>query len=125
MYTGLADPVISPLDTFAYYESVAKAMGGMDSTRSFYRFFPAPGMGHCGGGAGPNTFDALAALEQWVEKGRRPIRFPRRTQPTGGRSHASAVRVSAVAAIQRCRQYRRCGELQLRRPLIVAKSSNR
>ena len=32
----------------------------------------APGMGHCGGGPGPNQFDALTALEQWVEKGVAP-----------------------------------------------------
>jgi feruloyl esterase len=29
-------------------------------------------MGHCSGGYGPNTFDALGALEQWVEKGVAP-----------------------------------------------------
>ena len=29
-------------------------------------------MGHCGGGAGPNTFDAVAALDQWVEHGAAP-----------------------------------------------------
>jgi feruloyl esterase len=27
-----------------------------------------PGMGHCSGGTSPNRFDALAALEPWVEK---------------------------------------------------------
>jgi len=31
-----------------------------------------PGIGHCGGGPGPNTFDAQAALDQWVEHGRAP-----------------------------------------------------
>jgi feruloyl esterase len=31
-----------------------------------------PGMGHCGGGYGPNRFDALTALEGWVEKGVAP-----------------------------------------------------
>jgi feruloyl esterase len=31
-----------------------------------------PGMAHCRGGEGPNTFDALSALEQWVEKGAVP-----------------------------------------------------
>jgi len=34
----------------------------------------APGMGHCAGGQGPNTFDMLTALEQWVEQGRAPER---------------------------------------------------
>jgi feruloyl esterase len=76
MYTGLADPVVSPLDTIAYYENVVRAMGGMEATRSFFRFFPAPGMAHCGGGAGPNTFDALAALEAWIEKGTPPDSIP-------------------------------------------------
>ena len=35
-------------------------------------FFIAPGMGHCAGGPGPNQFDAIGALEQWVEKGIAP-----------------------------------------------------
>ena len=29
-------------------------------------------MNHCGGGEGPNSFDTLGALEQWVEKGKAP-----------------------------------------------------
>ena len=32
----------------------------------------APGMAHCGGGEGPNDFDELTALEQWVEQGKAP-----------------------------------------------------
>jgi len=31
-----------------------------------------PGMYHCNRGPGPNFFDALATLEQWVERGRAP-----------------------------------------------------
>jgi feruloyl esterase len=72
MYTGWADPVVPPLDTVAYYDAVAKTMGGLEKTREFYRFFLAPGMGHCSGGPGPNQFDALTALENWVEKGVAP-----------------------------------------------------
>jgi feruloyl esterase len=29
-------------------------------------------MGHCRGGEGPNVFDAVAALEQWVEQKKAP-----------------------------------------------------
>ena len=29
-------------------------------------------MGHCGGGEGPNVFDKIGILEQWVEKGKAP-----------------------------------------------------
>jgi pimeloyl-ACP methyl ester carboxylesterase len=72
MYTGWSDPVVPPQDTVAYYDAVVKAMGGLEKTRDFYRFFLAPGMGHCSGGPGPNQFDHLAALEQWVEKGVAP-----------------------------------------------------
>ena len=76
MYTGLADPVVSPLDTIEYYDSVVKANGGLEATRRFYRFFPVPGMAHCGGGAGTSTFDTLAALEAWVERGISPETIP-------------------------------------------------
>ena len=31
-----------------------------------------PGMQHCGGGEGPNSFDPMTALEQWVENGKAP-----------------------------------------------------
>ena len=40
-----------------------------------YRLFMVPGMGHCSGGEGPNTFDMVAALEEWVEHGRAPDRI--------------------------------------------------
>jgi feruloyl esterase len=33
-----------------------------------------PGMQHCSGGPGPNSFDMLTALEDWVEKGKAPNR---------------------------------------------------
>jgi feruloyl esterase len=72
MYTGWADPVVPPQDTAAYYDGVVKTMGGLDKTREFFRFFTAPGMGHCAGGPGPNQFDTVTALEQWVEKGVAP-----------------------------------------------------
>ncbi len=37
-----------------------------------YRLFVVPGMGHCRGGEGPNAFDVVAALEQWVEQKKAP-----------------------------------------------------
>jgi feruloyl esterase len=33
-------------------------------------------MAHCGGGRGTSTFDALAALEAWVERGIAPDSIP-------------------------------------------------
>jgi len=31
-------------------------------------------MDHCGFGEGPNTLDAIGAIEQWVEQGKTPER---------------------------------------------------
>lgn len=72
MYHGWADPVVPPEDGVRYYTLVEQAMGGEEKTRDFFRLFMAPGMGHCGGGPGPNTFDALSALDQWVAHGSAP-----------------------------------------------------
>jgi len=69
MYHGWADQLVGPLTSVNYYESLAKDL------RSSVRLFMAPGMGHCGGGEGPNTFDMLSAMEQWVEQGKAPARI--------------------------------------------------
>jgi feruloyl esterase len=71
-YHGWADPQISPANSTQYYTRVVDALGGAGKVHDSYRLFMAPGMGHCGGGEGPNTFDMVAALEQWVEQGRAP-----------------------------------------------------
>jgi feruloyl esterase len=71
MYHGWNDQLISPFNTVNYYTSVSKTMGTIQ-TDEFLRLYMAPGMQHCAGGAGPNTFDALSALEQWVERGKKP-----------------------------------------------------
>lgn len=72
MYHGWADPTISPMNSVNYYESVISAMGGLQSTESFARLFMIPGMEHCGKGPGPDDFDKLTVIEQWVEDGKAP-----------------------------------------------------
>jgi len=68
MYHGWADPVVPPEDGVRYYEAVQKTMGGAENTQDFFRLFMVPGMAHCGGGPGPNSFDAVAALDKWVSQ---------------------------------------------------------
>ena len=34
-----------------------------------------PGMGHCSGGEGPDTFDKISLMEHWVEQGEAPARI--------------------------------------------------
>jgi feruloyl esterase len=83
-YHGWADPQITPYNSTAYFERVAAASGGASRVHGSYRLFMAPGMAHCGGGAGPNDFDELAALEQWVEKGIAPDQIVA-SHATGGK----------------------------------------
>lgn len=69
---GLADPAISPVGTIAYYQAVQNFMGGAARTSDFARLFMLPGVGHCGGGDGPDSFNGLGALVDWVEQGQAP-----------------------------------------------------
>jgi feruloyl esterase len=71
-YHGWNDPQISPGNSVQYYRRVVEALGGAGKVQDSYRLFMAPGMAHCGGGEGPNSFDMVSALEQWVEQGRAP-----------------------------------------------------
>ena len=40
------------------------------------RLFMVPGMGHCAGGDGTDTFDAIGALDRWVTQGKTPDQIP-------------------------------------------------
>lgn len=72
-YHGWSDQDIAPLASVNFYKSAAKALGEAKAA-SALRLFMVPGMGHCGGGDGPNTFDMMPALEAWVEHGQAPTR---------------------------------------------------
>ncbi|MEO8258019.1 MAG: tannase/feruloyl esterase family alpha/beta hydrolase [Acidobacteriota bacterium] len=71
-YHGWNDPQISPGNSVQYYQRVAEASGGAARVQASHRLFMAPGMGHCGGGEGPSSFDMVAALEHWVEQKQAP-----------------------------------------------------
>jgi hypothetical protein len=75
LWQGLADPAISPVGTIAYYQAVQNYMGGAAQTQEFARLFMLPGVAHCGGGDGPDSFNGLGALVNWVEKGQAPTSF--------------------------------------------------
>lgn len=70
LYHGWADPGPAPENTVNYYEAVNKKLGGKQD--DWMRLFLMPGVGHCGGGVGPDQADFLGALEQWREKGVAP-----------------------------------------------------
>lgn len=71
MVHGWEDQNIPPLGSVDYYNKLVGTMG-KDRVEAAVRLYMVPGMGHCGGGDGPNQFDMLAALEQWREHGDAP-----------------------------------------------------
>ncbi|KQM75768.1 feruloyl esterase [Xylophilus sp. Leaf220] len=71
---GMADPIFSAQDTVAYYERLTARNGGRAATESFARTLLVPGMNHCSGGPATDSFDAVQAMVDWVEKGIAPDR---------------------------------------------------
>ena len=83
IYHGWNDPAISPLNSIQYVQAVQKQMGSAAS--NVVQLYMVPGMEHCAGGPGPNSFGQLGlpaaagpgtgmldALERWVEDGKQP-----------------------------------------------------
>jgi hypothetical protein len=71
LWQGEADYSIPFITSDAYYQAVVQAMGGLSATKQFARYYPLPGVGHCGGN-GPDTYDGLGAVVAWTEKGNAP-----------------------------------------------------
>lgn len=61
---GLADELLAPNGTYEYYQRVLDLDA---SAADYFRFFPAPGVGHCGGGVGHFPNSTLQSLVDWVE----------------------------------------------------------
>jgi feruloyl esterase len=74
LYHGWADPQITPLNTTAYFDSVLDRTGTRSRGRSI-QLYMEPGVNHCWGGDGPDTFDVVGALERWEESGHAPARI--------------------------------------------------
>jgi feruloyl esterase len=79
LYHGWADQNVAPQSTINYYKRVldtaSATVGGESKTADSIRLFMAPGMAHCGGGEGPNTFDMMSAVTDWRENGHPPERI--------------------------------------------------
>jgi hypothetical protein len=76
-FVGGNDQFIYPRGVINYYREMASRYSrsnkpDFENLQRFYRLFRAPGVGHCGGGAGPSPVDPFGALVKWVEKGVAP-----------------------------------------------------
>ena len=72
LYHGWADQQVAPGSSVEFYKAVLDESGGLEQTTDWVRLFMAPGMAHCSGGEGPDTFDKISLIEQWVERGKAP-----------------------------------------------------
>lgn len=77
-YHGLFDPLIMPRGTTNYYNALN---GDVEDKDKYYRYFPYPNAGHCGG-AGLNAEQLFTALVDWVENGNAPKQLVAQVSPT-------------------------------------------
>ncbi|KAH7121806.1 Tannase/feruloyl esterase [Dactylonectria estremocensis] len=83
-FHGLADEVISPKGTEQYYEAVTKLIPDI---HNFYRYFEAPGLGHCVGGPSGQPDQIFRQLQDWVERGIAPESTPVELKVPGNETH--------------------------------------
>ena len=72
LYHGFSDDMASPYRSLWFYRALARQERGYARLQEGARLFMVPGMGHCKGGPGPNSFNTLTALDDWVSKGIAP-----------------------------------------------------
>ena len=70
MLENMADYAQSPYAGIGYYQAVVSRLGQPNVDR-FMKLYTAPGVDHVGSGA-PGHVDMLAALADWVERGKAP-----------------------------------------------------
>jgi feruloyl esterase len=79
---------------------------GATQTENSLRLFAIPGMGHCTGGSGCDTFDKLAELDRWVETGKAPERIVA-SKLQGGK----VIRTHPLCAYPEVARYKGTGDM--------------
>jgi feruloyl esterase len=93
MWNGTADGSITTHNAMEYYKTVAVHFGNgtpdFDVLQPWFRYFQAPGVGHCGGGDGPqpNQGGMFETMVDWVENGVAPNTIT----ATGGNYYGTPV----------------------------------
>jgi hypothetical protein len=128
LYHGWEDPAIPALNTVSYYQSVITTMG-QPAADSFVRLYMAPGVQHCNGGPGPDSFgqagdwthsddpqhddpqhNARVALEQWVEKGTAPSTLIATKYSNSNEQHTTPKMTRPLCAYPETAKYKGVGD---------------
>ena len=73
MWHGWADPQVTPQNSTIYFNNVLTTVGQQAEARS--RCSCCQACTTARADPGPDRFDRMAAIEQWVEQGRKPTRI--------------------------------------------------
>ena len=105
IYIGWTD-YHNPMEVVNYYKTVVKNAGetkGADAVR----LFTIPGMDHCFGGAGCDTFNKLGTIDKWVETGKAPEQLVAKKVTDG-----KTVRTSTLCAYPKVAKYNGSGDME-------------
>ena len=80
MYHGWNDPLVSPFNSVNYYNDVTATTPTLAADS--IRLLMMPGVNHCRGGVGTDTWDQVAVLDPGAPGARRPNAWMLRTWPT-------------------------------------------
>ena len=111
LYHGWSDAAVPPLATVDYYGRVTSKMG--PKVADFSRLYMVPGMQHCGGGPGPNSFrePITAALEHWVESGAAPDALIATKYKEEGNPASGAARTRPLCPYPQVARYKGSGSI--------------
>ena len=74
MFHGWNDQQVPAMSSVTYYTRVLDAAGHNAAGKSV-QLYMVPGMNHCQGGVGTDTFDKVAAMEEWMAQGTAPVQI--------------------------------------------------
>jgi feruloyl esterase len=115
IYIGWTD-YHNPLELVGYYNRVL-ANDGEGNAANAMRLFLIPGMDHCFGGFGCDTFDKLGTIDKWVETGKAPEQVLASKLADG-----KVVRTSQLCAYPKVAQYKGAGDTEDAASFVCADS---
>jgi hypothetical protein len=117
IYHGWSDTAIAPANAVNYYQSVVAKMG-QKQAGEFVQLYMVPGMQHCAGGPGPDSFgtnpaaaasDPLhsmsLALDRWVDQGVVPEHIVATKFKTGANAGGAVARTRPLCPYPQVARY--------------------
>jgi hypothetical protein len=121
LYHGWSDTAIAPVNAVNYYQAVVGKMG-QKQVDEFMQLYMVPGMQHCAGGPGPNSFGTnpsatpsdpqhsmALALDRWVEEGIAPGQIIATKYKTGANPESGVARTRPLCPYPQVARYKGSG----------------